>query len=252
MRVMSYNLRCRDDENGHRVSERTPRVLGIIRDYAPDLIGFQEVTPKWEERLGMLDDVYGKIIMYRSPESLEATPIFYKKSAFDLLFSQHFWLSETPDKPSKGWGARYHRICTLARLLHKESGLTFTYINTHYDFNADFQRNASNFLCGFADIISGDQIICTADFNFEVGSEAHSIMSRTYTDFRAAIDPLNMQGTMNNYTHDLSRHRLIDFLFFKGNALIPSSYKVIDRTYLGKFPSDHFPISCTFSLKTDL
>ena len=252
MRVMSYNLRCRDDENGHRVSERTPRVLGIIRDFSPDLMGMQEVTPKWEERLGPLEDTYGKILMYRDSESLEATPIFYKKSAFDLIFSHHFWLSETPDQPSKGWGARYHRICTLARLYHKESGITFTYINTHFDFNADFQRESAKLLCGFADIIKDDEIIITADFNFEVGSEAHSIMSKTYSDFRACIDPENMQGTMNNYTHDESRHRLIDFLFFKGDNISPSAYKVISRTYLGKFASDHFPICCDFSLKTDI
>ena len=250
MRVMSYNLRCRDDENGNRVSERTPRVMGILKDFRPDLIGFQEMTPKWEERLKPLEDEYGKIIMYRSHESLEATPIYYKKSAFELLFSHHFWLSETPDKASKGWGARYHRICTMARLIHRESGQHITYFNTHFDFNPTFQRESAKLLCGMRDVIEGDAIICTADFNFEVASEPHSLMKSVYSDFREEIDPENMQGTMNNYSRDPARHRLIDFLFYNGEALVPSAYKVVSRTYLGKFPSDHFPICCDFSVKT--
>ncbi len=252
MRVMSYNLRCCDDANGHSVDERAPRVLGIIRDFSPDLIGFQEVTPKWVERLGTLEDTYGKILMYRSSESLESTPVLYKKSVFVLLNGHYFWLSETPDEPSKGWGASYHRICTATRLLHRESGLTFTYINTHFDFNSEFQRESAKLLCGFSDIIRDDQIIITADFNFEVGSEAHSILSSTYSDFRHVASPGNMQGTVNNYSLDPSRHRLIDFLFYKGDFIVPSAYKVITRTYLGNFPSDHFPICCDFSLGADL
>lgn len=250
MRVMSYNLRCWDDENGNRVSERTPRVMGILRDFAPDLIGFQEMTPKWEERLSPLEESYGKVIMYRSNESLEATPIYYKKDVFELTFSHSFWLSETPDVPSKGWGARYHRVCSIARLLHKESGQHITYINTHFDFNPTFQRKSAELLCGMRDVIENDPIICTADFNFTPESEAHSIMKSVYKDFREVADPGNMQGTMNNYSPDPEKHRLIDFLFYNGEALSPSAYKVITRTYLGKFPSDHFPICCDFSLTT--
>ncbi len=252
MRVMSYNLRCCDDANGHSVDERAPRVLGIIRDFSPDLMGLQEVTPRWEKHLAALEDVYGKILMFRSEDSLEATPVFYKKSVFELLSGDHFWLSETPDKSSKGWGARYHRICTVARLRHRDSGLVFTYLNTHFDFNPEFQRESAKLLCGFADTIRDGALILTADFNFEVGCEAHSVLSSAYSDFRQVASSGNMQGTMNNYSPDPSRHRLIDFLFYKGDALAPSAYKVITRTYLGKFPSDHFPICCDFSLKADL
>lgn len=43
-----------------------------------------------------------------------------------------FWLSKTPDVPgSKGWNARYPRICTWVILRDKRTGKRFCFANTH-------------------------------------------------------------------------------------------------------------------------
>ena len=46
MRIISYNLRYTDDPDGHSIQERAPRILDIIKDYDPDIMGFQELVPK--------------------------------------------------------------------------------------------------------------------------------------------------------------------------------------------------------------
>src|SRR3546814_15427461 len=51
----------------------------------------------------------------------EYSAIFYKKDRFRLLDHDTFWLSETPEVPSKGWDAALNSICTWGKLRDKES-----------------------------------------------------------------------------------------------------------------------------------
>jgi len=45
----------------------------------------------------------------------EYSPIFYNSEIHELISWRYFWLSETPDKPGKGWDAASVRICTVGR-----------------------------------------------------------------------------------------------------------------------------------------
>ena len=46
LKVMSFNLRTDTPKDGiNAFSERYPRVLEVIRNEKPDLIGFQELAP---------------------------------------------------------------------------------------------------------------------------------------------------------------------------------------------------------------
>ena len=44
-----------------------------------------------------------------------------------------FWLSETPDKPSKGWDAALNRICTYALFQDLKTQKKFWAFNLHFD-----------------------------------------------------------------------------------------------------------------------
>ena len=64
---------------------------------------------------------------------------------FILLDSGCFWLSETPDKPSVGWDAKYPRICSWAQLQDRNTGNTLYFLNTHFEvdrvaYNVHFYR----------------------------------------------------------------------------------------------------------------
>lgn len=52
----------------------------------------------------------------------EYSPIFYNTEVHDLISWRCFWLSETPDRPGKGWDAASVRICTVGRFGYKGSG----------------------------------------------------------------------------------------------------------------------------------
>ena len=49
LRVVSFNIRCCDDPNGHSIAERAPRLDAVVSPLDADLIGLQESTPIWME-----------------------------------------------------------------------------------------------------------------------------------------------------------------------------------------------------------
>ncbi|KAI8142133.1 Endonuclease/exonuclease/phosphatase [Fennellomyces sp. T-0311] len=63
----------------------------------------------------------------------EFCPIFYKKDSSIVEDWHTIWLSETPDKPSRGWDAKHNRIATVARFKRCSDNSIFHVINTHFD-----------------------------------------------------------------------------------------------------------------------
>ena len=59
-------------------------------------------------------------------EAGEHSAIFYRKDRFTLIKNGDFWLSETPDQPSKGWDATCcNRICSWVQLTDNATGKNF-------------------------------------------------------------------------------------------------------------------------------
>src|SRR3546814_16762451 len=57
----------------------------------------------------------------------------YRTDRFTLLAAGTFWLSQTPDRPGKGWDAAYPRIASWARLRDRTASQTLLVVNTHFD-----------------------------------------------------------------------------------------------------------------------
>ena len=38
LKMMTFNVRCCNDADGHSIAERAPRCMAIIKDYDPDLL----------------------------------------------------------------------------------------------------------------------------------------------------------------------------------------------------------------------
>jgi endonuclease/exonuclease/phosphatase family metal-dependent hydrolase len=58
-----------------------------------------------------------------------------------------FWLSQTPDKPSKGWDATCcNRICSWGKFKEVKSGKTFYFFSVHFDHQGVEARRQSGFL----------------------------------------------------------------------------------------------------------
>ncbi len=252
MKLMTFNLRCADDPCGHTIGERAPRIFDILKDYDPDICGFQEVVPKWMEELAAISDRFDHVITYRSETSKEATPIFWRKDRFELVDQGHFWLSKTPEVCSKGWGGGFGipRICSYVALKELASGKVIHYYNTHFDGSERSNRESGQLIIHKAEELGcGVPVFCTADFNMTTYSAGWFSMRSFFKDVREEIAPENKQATLHIYKEiGEDMNRLIDFIFYTGQGVQAKSYEVITRTYDGLFPSDHYGIIAEFDL----
>ena len=116
--VGEFNIRndnAKDAAAGNGWAVRCPVVCDILKVESFDIFGTQEVLHnQLEDMLAALPD-YDYIGVGRNDgkTSGEYAAIFYKTDRVKCLSSGHFWLSETPEVVgSKGWDAKYPRICT--------------------------------------------------------------------------------------------------------------------------------------------
>lgn len=239
LKIVSYNIRYTDDKNGLSIKERAPRLEKVLAKYDPDIIGAQEFTTKWEPQLSRFTDTYDYILTYRAPEDLESAPIFWKTGKFELLDHGTFWLSETPEERSIGWGADMHRICTWAKFKVRASGTEFYFLNTHFDFTDAPQVGSAKLLIEKAQADFKDApVIITGDFNMEQQSEGYYIMSHFFTDVNMATE----RSTIGTYTGYGEVSELIDYTFISPEGIKPKAYRVMTDQVDGKFVSDHYGV----------
>ncbi|MBQ8893151.1 MAG: endonuclease/exonuclease/phosphatase family protein [Clostridia bacterium] len=237
-KVVSYNIRCANDPNGNSIEERAPRLEEVINKYDPDLIGFQEFTTPWEMPVDFaFAEEYEYVYKYRAESNLEATPVLFKRSKFKLLDSGTYWLSETPEKESKGWGADHYRIVTWVKLEVRQTGKVLYFCSTHFDFTDDPQVNSANLII---DRVKGEYknapTIVVGDFNMTKQSKGYAAMTAYFTDANVKNDPAK------TYTGYGEAKSLIDFIFVTGKHIKPVDYKVMDDKPDGNFASDHFGV----------
>lgn len=73
----------------------------------------------------------------------EISPVLFRRDIFELVRSDHTWLSETPDRPSKGWDADCIRALTGAVLRHRGTSREVAVFNTHLDHKGVVARKKS-------------------------------------------------------------------------------------------------------------
>ena len=251
--VMSQNVRCADDGGKNDIDDRSPRLEQLIADYSPDLLGTQEVTKRWmgifEESFGT---EYGMVGCSRdgvTASSGEWNTILYKKSRFDLISSDTFWLTDTPDIPSMTDDALCRRICTWAILKDKIADREILFCNTHLDHSNDTVRDAqAKILMDFIDDHVGRYpIFLTGDFNTTYGKAPYLTVTKTLQDShkQAEVDVSEVKGTFHDYGKPGNE---IDFCFYTGHKADPVSYRILSDDYDG-FVSDHYGVIAHFQYK---
>lgn len=241
LKVISFNIRNCDDENGYTIEERAPRLNKIISSYDVDIIGFQEYTPVWEkyivEYFGNEFDIFNK---YRAKNDKESSPILWRKNKFECLKKGYFWLSDTPNVESKGWDELYDcfRICTYIILRDKESDKKFTVMNTHFGFGDKGQVKSVKLLDEYVNKISSYPTFVIGDFNMKPDSVAYALMSKIFTDVNA-VTTNDLRTTYHGYNPGKVMNSHIDYCF-TNKEIKPVSQKIIDDTVNAMFPSDHY------------
>ena len=259
IKVMTQNMRGSSDPDGNSVQARSERFVRMVQEYGPDLIGTQEFSYSWEvwlhkraEAMGLNEETsaYGMVGCYNSgPGNRQGgmNAILYRRDRFELLDSNTFWLSATPDVPSTVEGTRDKRICTWALLKDKMTGETILFANTHLDHTSNELRVAqAEILMEHLTAMFGDYpVYLTGDMNCYSDTPPYNILAEELLDSHreAWVD----HSTIRHSFHDYGTRRgnlEIDFIF-SNEQITPVQYEIISKDYDG-FVSDHYGVIAEF------
>lgn len=258
VQVMSYNLRssAKNEQDGvNSWINRKEAAVKMIMAYQPDVIGFQEEMNDQEAYLREhLSPKYDGVSVSRNPDNKtdEACAIFYRTDLYELIRTNTFWLSETPDVPSKGWDAKYNRVVTYVFLRDKKTGLQLLAFNTHLDHKGVIARERSlQLIADSALAIGGDVIpmFVMGDLNVEPDAPELQPMWNTMRLAQRTAYRSDTTGTFHSFGR-AKREKIIDYIFYKNATAL--EFQVIRNGYGVPYLSDHYPVMATFSRDTQL
>ncbi|MCF2494904.1 endonuclease/exonuclease/phosphatase family protein [Dyadobacter chenhuakuii] len=253
--VASYNLRYNTANDGVNAwPNRKENVKGLIRFHEFDIFGVQEAL------IGQLKDVaeLTEFIFYGKgrddgKEGGEHSAIFYKKDRFKALQSGDFWLSETPDKPGKGWDATCcNRIASWVKFQDLLSKKEFYFFNVHFDHQGVEARRQSGHLMvkKISEIAGKSTVILTGDFNSTPETEQIKTIQGLLNDSHEVTKqpPYGPEGTFNSFKFDAAMDKRIDYIFVSKNINV-LKYGVLTDAKEQRYPSDHQPVLIKVEIK---
>ena len=248
--LMTYNIRYATVNDGDNQWEKRKEFLSDqLHFFAPDIFGIQEGLEHQVKYLDENLEEYSFVGVGRDDGKTkgEYCAVFYNKNRFQLIGEHTFWLSETPDKVSKGWDAAYERICTYAFFMDRTTGKNFWVFNTHFDHLGELAREKSAELIVQRIIeINKDElpVFLMGDFNLNEKSKPISYLSSKMNDSKTVSKgrPFGPFGTFTGFKfHEPVKDR-IDYIFCSKELIVVHKYGVLTDSKDQKYPSDHFPV----------
>lgn len=158
LKVVSFNIVVSNHETENQWNVRKGAIANFIKEESPDVMGVQEAT--YMQIVYLLEQLpdyayYGvSRDTGKAGDRGEYSAIFYNKNRVEILDKGEFWLSPTPEKPSRSWndevqtriephpGAMKHnRICTWIKFRYLDSKKEFFHFNTHLEFGYHADAN---------------------------------------------------------------------------------------------------------------
>ncbi len=251
-------------DGSHTWEKRMPLIKNFLYYQEVDLCGTQELS--WFQ----VDDFknmkgYKFVGDPTAPSKYEKkipsanNIILYKESRLEVLEKGSFWLSETPNKESNGFGADKPRNCNWALFRDKLTNKKFYYFNTHFHHKGDKTRieSAKLTLKKIREIASDTPFMLGGDLNAKEDSEALKpfFKSDIIRDARKICKtPLYGVDFTNNYGYtgrkvlrypttsgETHTQGVIDWLFVSKNIVV-EKYAVLSECLDAIWLSDHFPV----------
>lgn len=298
IKVWSFNVRfddgwssCFSDcENqwfkGGAATARRDVARAFLTTYSPDIFGLQEVknpAPFATTRASQLRDIsswfpkHGYYALDRGDG--EHCAIFFRIDRFTPFDTGTFWMSCTPDVPSKHPRETGNfRITSWVRLIDNYTGTDFYVFNSHWsldsaarDYSAALIRERiSRIAAGAPVILLGDFNCAESDSPFDIllgrttypPSSDCSVQPRAVpipslplvNSYREAIPTVSeFEKTAHGFSGE-SRGDPIDHILHTGGDFAPSRAVIRRDTYPGGcgeegcYPSDHYAIEVEFRL----
>lgn len=248
IKVMSFNLRYENDYDGeYRFEYRKERILSVIAEENPDLIGFQEGTDPMRAWLGAnLPDYLilscGRNSDYRG----EGGPVAIRRDRFNLLSYRTVWLSPTPDVA----GSRHEQDQSGCPRIYQETRLVIPglphvirFTNTHTDHVGSKARLLEvEQLLGDLGDPQNEVLLFTGDFNAEPDAPEIRYMTEGRPELKLADASLSLGGTF----HDFGRQKPIKIDYIFTNVPFRDSRRIHREP---DYVSDHDPIVTTLILE---
>lgn len=231
-------------------SKRAKLFAQQINDQMPDTLGVQEINSDWVAKMEEYLPQYGYYGVKRGGDPdekhSEMNGIFYLKEKYELLESNTFWLTDTPDVESKYPDAACYRICSYVVLKNKTTGEIFAHFNAHFDhINEGAQalggelvsKRAKELVSSYANI----PVVITGDFNqYSDAPGCAALEENGFLNANKTVENGDNMLTYNGWTKD-TVGRPIDYIFVN-NVFSIENYEVVTDTGAKTNVSDHYMI----------
>ena len=238
--IITFNIRYNTPNDGVNAwPNRIDMVSGLLKFHDPDIFGFQEAL------IGQIQDIQNKLPDFEwfgvgrddGKVGGEFSPIFFNKSKFILIDHGTFWLSETPNEPSKGWDAALNRIVTWGKFKSKVTGKPFYVFNTHFDhIGVEARKNSAELISKKIEELINDQnypVILTGDFNLTPEQEPVLLIKKFLKDSREISEqsPYGPVGTFNSFDWNAAMDERIDYIFVNDRISVLKYAESVNTAY---------------------
>lgn len=287
-KICNYNIRLytSDDKGDKHWSNRKSFLFKMIEKHTMDVCGLEEMTqqqaPDFEKNMPDYEYVgYGRDNgkAYGAGSTGEQTGLVYNKRHFVKQDQGRFFLSNTPNKPSKVSGASFNRMVTWVKLKERKSDVVFYFFATHFDHPTNQtgintrSKEADIALVEVPKIVGNNPMFFVGDFNCRPEEEAYTKLTAVWNDSYITMGEVAQGGYVcneaqlaepelaadcackgNTYTGLYSSTDIlpkrIDYVLYNAAFAEPVSYNA-DNDDLGHttHPSDHVPVVTEMVIK---
>ena len=247
LNIISYNIRLNVASDGINAwPNRKGNVKALVKFHDADILCVQEALPEQFDYL--LENSDFDVVGAGRDDGKrkgEFSAIYYNKQRFVKKDGGIFWLSTTPDVPSKGWDAALNRVCSWVKLYDKFNKKELLVFNTHYDHIGVQARIESAKLIKqkIQEIAPKLPVVFTGDLNVTPETEAIATIKSFLTDAKdISVEPhYGPNGTFNAFDFNSELKNRIDYIF------VNKGFKVLKHATLTdskdqRYYSDHLPV----------
>lgn len=251
LKIMTSNIRFSSPHDGVNAWDMRKDMLSkVIKNFSPHILGTQEGREPQLRELHQLISDYSIVDHHRNWIEERMYPcLFINSVILDVMESGDIWLSETPHIPgSHSFESAFPRLCTWAKLTHKQLRQNFICINTHLDHvKTETRQKQIRVMMNEIRIknLENLPLVFMGDFNESPFGETRKIMLNEMN----LIDPWILKGLNEETTYHKFRGELsekdggarIDWIMLSNNFQV-ESIEIEKYQEEGRFPSDHFPV----------
>ncbi len=245
--VISYNIRYNNTGDGINAwPNRKENVKALLKFYDADIVGVQEAMAEQFDYLKENSD-FDAVGVGRDDgiRKNEFSGIYFKKDRFVKKETGNFWLSTTPDVPSKGWDAALNRVCTWVRLYDKLNKKEFIFFNTHFDHVGVQARIESAKLIKqkIQELAPKLPVVFTGDLNVTPETDAIATIKTFLMDAKEITTeaPYGPTGTFNSFDWNSPLKNKIDYIFVNKGFKV-QKFAVLTDSKDKRYYSDHLPV----------